>query len=283
MELANAKDQIVKSACALEQALRIPGHEPFEEIEKRVVSTYGPLGKKAMDIVWAMTDFERHGEKRAAVQTRRLVMGVGPAYDCAREMMSWLDKAARLNQQTHDYETETKKVNNTMPESSGQQPGGSGATFVSDPGMPRRPATAPLVDVEAEISESEKKADDKDDGPKIGYDPSSIMNVLTKKPEESASPFSDPQHEAKLRGIRAKLVVNDMISNDPVLSAYPPEHVFNAYNEISRIAPGVSAEPLLMRSLVGRSLQTGGRLEANEIKQLLEAESTHRNIRVRGY
>lgn len=290
MELRHAKDQVVKSACALESALRIPGHESFEEIEKRVVSTYGPLGKKAMDIVWAMTDFERHGEKRASEQSRRLVMGVGPAYDCAREMMAWLEKAGRLNQQMHDYETAAKKVNNTMPEASGQQPGGSGTTFVSDPGMPRRPATATLVDVEAEIKGNgpkdapEKTAgDDKDKGTVIGYDPTSIMNTLTKKPEESASPFSDPQHEAKLRSIRAKLVVNDMISNDSVLSAYPPEHVFNAYNEISRIAPGVSAEPLLMRSLVGRSLQTGGRLEANEIKQLLDAESTHRNIRVRGY
>lgn len=298
MELRHAKDQIYKAACALESTLRVPGHEPFEEIEKRVLSTYGGLGKKAMDIVWGMCDFERFGEKRASHPGRLLVLGTGPAYDCVRDMMSWVEKAARVDAEMKEWEEKSKQVDNLLPESAGQQPGGTGATFVSDPGMPRRPATAPLVDVAKEIGEGASnketpeqtvsKAAAVDAKPAPGFvapglpsEASGIMNTLM----GGGAPESlfDPQQEAKLRAIRAKMVMNDMISNDPVLSAYPPEAVTGAYNELARMAPGVSTEPLAMRSLIGRSLVTGGRMEPSEIKQLLEAEQEHRNIRVKGY
>jgi hypothetical protein len=284
------------------------------------------MGKKAMDIVLGMTDFERLGEKRASAPDRLYVMGAGPAYDCARELMSWLEKAARIDHEFQDLQSKRKQVQKILPESSGQQPGGTGATYVSDPGMPRRPATAPLVDVAEALKGStkdhpektafvpelvadelisravdkgmrhtglwgiankkkqpEKTAKDKEDegGGGISLSPEKMLSSFT-KPEQTPSAF-DPTHEAKIRSIRTKLVVNDMIANDPVLSAYPPEHVFNAYNEVSRIAPGLGNEPLVIRSLIGRAMQTGGRLDQNEIKQLLEAEQTHRQIRVKGF
>lgn len=381
MELAHAKDQILKCACTLESALRTPGHEPFEEIERRVVSTYGSMGKKAMDIVWSMCDFERLGEKRASAPDRLLVMGSGPTYDSARELMSWIEKAARIDHEMAEFQKTHAQVKKLLPDSSGQQPGGTGATFVSDPGMPRRPATAPLVDEAAALG-TEGKDSTKNDpektawvkknlygipvidpsrltpeehgvylglmadrrkqfghGPEITPEisamelenalmdkwdagrpegqPSAIINVgaetkpgilsrlLGKTSSEggtgglasmdptgiigslSADPkptsIFDPAQEGKIRSIRTKLVVNDMISNDPVLSAYAPEHVFNAYNELSRMAPGVANEPVVIRSLIGRMLQTGGRMEPNEIKQLLDAEKAHREIRVKGF
>lgn len=288
MELRHAKDQAIKAAYALESALRIPGHESFEEVEKRALSTYGEkLGRKAMDIVWAMSDFERLGEKRAAMPAHRMVMGVGPVYESVRELMSWVEKAARVDAEMKEWEEKSKQVQKLLPESAGQQPGGTGATFVSDPGMPRRPATAPLVDEADALKGSNPKEEAKstkaagDDAPGFSYDPAKILNQITQKPEVPS--LFDPKHEAKLRSIRARLVVNDMISNDPVLSAYAPEHVLNTYNEIARMAPGIATEPIVMRSLVGRALQTGGRMEPSEIKQLLDAEQAQRNIRVKGY
>jgi len=289
MELAHARDQVLKSACELEATLRIPGHESFEELERRVISTYGSMGKKAMDIVWGMSDFERLGEKRASTPDRLLIMGVGPEYSAARDLMSNLEKAARIDQEFQDWQKQRKQVQKLLPASSGQQPGGTGATFVSDPGMPRRPATAPLVDVAAAVggvqtgkadsSYPVKEAAKSDKG--ILQDPGRFLSSLV-SPGEPVSIF-DPAHEAKLRSIRTRLVINDMISNDPVLSAYPPEQVFNAYNELARIAPGISNEPVVIRSLIGRTLQTGGRMEQNEIKQLLDTEKAHREIRVKGF
>lgn len=285
MELANEKDQIMKAACAMETALRVPGHESFEEIEKRVTSTYGSLGKKAMDIVWSMADFERLGEKRASFPPDRLrVMGAGPAYDAARDLMKHLEKAAKLDTEMKDHAEKDKQIKKLVPESAGQQPGGTGATFVSDPGMPRRPATAPLVNEDGLTSSkapAEKtSADDKDKGGLSLENP--VKSLFSAQKPEVPSLFR-PEHEAKIRGIRAKLLVNDMISNDPVLSAYPPENVLQAYNEASRVSPGLATEPTMMRTLVARSLQTGGRFEPNELKQILDAEKTNREIRVKGY
>jgi hypothetical protein len=282
MELAQAKDNAVKCACTLESLLRTPGHEAFEEIEKRVVSTYGVMGKKAMDIVWGLCDFERFGEKRASAPDRLYVMGTGPAYDCARELMASLEKAAKIDQEFKNFNDKKRQVQKLLPESSGQQPGGTGATFVSDPGMPRRPATAPLVDEAEALKGSTKDHPEKTAKDDSLLSPEKLMGEFTTKPETPKSIF-DPAHEAKIRAIRAKVVVNDMIANDPTLSAYPPEHVFNAYNEVARVSPGLANEPLMIRSLVGRTMQTGGRLDQNEVKQLLDAEKTHREIRVKGY
>jgi hypothetical protein len=286
MELRHAKDQAVKAACELESMLRIPGHVPFAELEQRVLSTYGEkLGKKAVDMIWSMTDFERFGEKRASHPGRLMVLGVGPAYDAVRGLMSWLEKAAKVDQEMKEWQEKSKQVEKLLPEGAGQQPGGTGATFVSDPSMPRRPATAPLVDEakalgEGAMPEATKQAAE-EKSPGFSYDPAKILTQITQKPEPIT--VFDPQHESRLRAIRAKLVMNDMISNDPVLSAYAPESVMEAYNEIGRMAPGIATEPIIMRSLISRSLQTGGRMEPSEIKQLLDSEQAHRNIRVKGY
>jgi len=285
MEFRHAKDQAVKAAYDLESMLRIPGHVPFAELEQRVLSTYGEkLGKKAMDMVWAMTDFERLGEKRASHPGRLMVLGVGPAYDAVRDLMSWLEKAARVDQEMKEWQEKSKQVEKLLPEGAGQQPGGTGATFVSDPSLPRRPATAPLVDEAKAFGEGAsldvtKQAAEATPG--FSYDPAKILTQITQQPDQ-VSVF-DPQHESRLRAIRAKLVMNDMISNDPVLSAYAPESVMDAYNELGRLAPGIATEPIIMRSLISRSLQTGGRMEPSEIKQLLDSEQAHRNIRVKGY
>ena len=283
MERAHAGDQILKSACSLKDSLRIPGHESFEELERRVTSTYGEMGKKAMDIIWGMSDFERLGEKRASAPDRLLLMGTGPTYDSAREMMKWLEKAARIDKQVQEWQKSKAQVTELLSEQSGQQPGGTGATFVSDPGMPRRPATAPLVDVDKAVGGGARAYESKEAADK-GVSVSDPTGFLA-APSKPAAPVSifDPAHEGKLRAIRTRIVVNDMISNDPILSAHPPEAVFNAYNELSRIAPGITNEPIVIRSLIGRSLQTGGRMEQNEIKQLLDAEKAHREIRVKGF
>jgi len=200
--------------------------------------------------------------------------------------MEWLEKAARIDHEFQEWEKQHQQVQKILPESSGQQPGGTGATFLSDPGMPRRPATAPLVDVEEAVGATDTQTHPENTvkvaggAPEMPTSPLGFLSGVTPKPEPVS--IFDPAHEAKLRSIRTRMVVNDMISNDPVLSAYAPEQVFNAYNELSRIAPGMSNEPIVIRSLIGRTLQTGGRMEQNEIKQLLDSEKAHREIRVKG-
>jgi len=93
----------------------------------------------------------------------------------------------------------------------------------------------------------------------------------------SVEPVMTPQHEAGLRKVKMKLMVNDMISNDPTLSAYAPGEVIDAVNKISAMAPSLSTNGPLMKSLVSRFLQKGD-LDPSEFAQIMDLELKQRNL-----
>lgn len=86
----------------------------------------------------------------------------------------------------------------------------------------------------------------------------------------------DPQHEAKLDSIKTKAMLNDFLSNDPILSSYDPEEVTNVYNQIAVLAPAASRQPALMRGLLRKSIQQGGVIEPFEVQQLTQMERAFR-------
>ena len=77
-------------------------------------------------------------------------------------------------------------------------------------------------------------------------------------------------------------MINDLISNDPVISGYPVEQVVTAYNTISEMLPALATQPIAMRGLIASMLQRGGGLEAMEIKNLLDTEEQKRKLRILG-
>jgi hypothetical protein len=113
--------------------------------------------------------------------------------------------------------------------------------------------------------------------------------IMAKPPEAGAADHTpggriiDVQHDTDLRSIQTKVMLNDMISNDPYLSTYAPVDVFSAYNQAAQLTPGLAHSPLFMRSLMLRILQTGGRIDPQEIKSMLDAESVQRGIRMKGF
>ena len=111
--------------------------------------------------------------------------------------------------------------------------------------------------------------------------PEWLPNMISDEPAEVGE-IMTPEHESKLRKIKLKLMVNDMISNDETLSAYAPAQVIDAVNEITTVAPSAATNKPLMRSLVGRFLQQGGKLDPSEIAQLLSIEAAQRSTGVRG-
>jgi hypothetical protein len=89
---------------------------------------------------------------------------------------------------------------------------------------------------------------------------------------------TSPKHEAQLRKVKIKLMVNDMISNDPTLSSYAPAEVIDAVNKISAMAPSIATNAPLMQSLVRRMLQKGGELDPSEFGQIMQLESAQRSL-----
>jgi hypothetical protein len=94
------------------------------------------------------------------------------------------------------------------------------------------------------------------------------------KYREALADVYDPTHEAKLNAVKNKAMLNDLMSNDPILSSYDPEAITNVYNQIASLSPAAARQPVLMRGLLRKAIQQGGVLEPFEVQQLTQVEET---------
>ena len=232
----------------------------FDQIEYRVVGTYGTAGKRVMDKLWKMADYERFGQKRASsVPDRPVVMANTVVYNTVRNLMAQLDKAAESFVEYESYKkaavtvTVQQKKADAASDAQDELAGGSIAKDVDPMQL--------LKGVKA------------------------IKDIAQKPPgtPDVAPNFITPGHEAGLRAIKTKMMLNNFMVEDPVLSGYAPADIIGAYNQISTMAPGLSSEPLVMRGLIARVLQTGGRFDPHEARSLYDVEAANRNIRTKGY
>lgn len=96
----------------------------------------------------------------------------------------------------------------------------------------------------------------------------------TSELEESAEmALNDPSHLQELREIETRATLNDLISNDEIISGYDPDEVLDAYNEIAQLSPRASGQPAVIRPLLRRRL-TQGALEPFEAQQMADIEKT---------
>lgn len=85
------------------------------------------------------------------------------------------------------------------------------------------------------------------------------------KVQKELGNLSDPAHEDELRAIKAQAMLSEMMG-DEVIGGYPRDKVLNTYNEISQLAPRASTQPLAMRALLRKNLESNAEpFEAAEI------------------
>lgn len=93
---------------------------------------------------------------------------------------------------------------------------------------------------------------------------------LVQKAEAS---LSDPEHLAELREIETTAMLQDLMTNDEVISGYDPEETLEAYNEISALSPRASTHTAVIRPLLRKRL-TQGAMEPFEAQQMADIEKT---------
>ena len=263
---ARAKEDILKLAHEIAQSFRVPGCVPFEEVEKRAWYTFGDAARKGLDIVWSMVAPDAQArEKRASAKPEQiLVMPNGGVFEMVRDYVSAVEKAASLAAEAAEFSRK--------------------ATLVEDHLSPK----LSLLNHRKQAADGDAKSKPKPKpsggaGPKPAGGLQGILNdFLPSKPPKPKDRVLTPVHEGELRGIRAKLMINDMMSNDPNLSAYPIEDLVGAYNSIAETFPAVSTNPLLMRQLLGSVIQREGRFDPMELRTLLQTEEAQRGLRVKG-
>lgn len=83
--------------------------------------------------------------------------------------------------------------------------------------------------------------------------------------------ITDPDHDRKLRNIRAQGVLADLVTNDPVISGHDPREVATAFNELAEVAPNFMDSGATVQALLRKRLEAG-QLADFDIKQLMEME-----------
>jgi len=260
----HAKQAALASMDRLGDSFRMTEARPFHEVEEVVRYNLGDeLGKQAMELVWKRGPrLDRMGEKRAeaAPETPKL-FGKTASDAAASEMVSLLKKASDAEIELAEFEKVAAPVEKYI------------ATLLN--------------------SRFKKEAADGDEaketksllsnltGGQVPFYPKWFPEMIDKEPP-ALEPIMDPKQEAELRKVKMKLMVNDMISNDPVLSAYAPDEVIGATNELGEIAPTLATNKPMMRSTVARYLQQGGRLGPEEVKQIMDMENTARKTGIGG-
>ena len=83
--------------------------------------------------------------------------------------------------------------------------------------------------------------------------------------------LNEPDHNDELRGIRAQVMLAEMMGDpDNPISEYPPEEVMARYNELAQLAPRISEQSAAMQPLLAKRL--AGQTEPFEIKEISDIE-----------
>ena len=232
-------DNIIKASAELVEFFRTVGHTPFDVIEKRARAYFGEGIATLMDAVWNEGKLSQLHEKRAQVKDKDL---------------SWVD--------------ETQLPYNLIKRALVD-----GAAFgekmcqivdIVDEAQMKMAAAMPGIDKEAaDPMEAFEEALGMQATPDAGPAP-----ILT--------PISDPAHEAQLAGIDQHYRLNDLMTNDPVISAVEPQAVLDAFNKLSDVAPMVARDPVMLRSILRRTVQQSD-MDPFEMKSLVDLDSAMRS------
>lgn len=69
--------------------------------------------------------------------------------------------------------------------------------------------------------------------------------------------IEDPDMEAERKSIRTKMLLRDMMKNDPILQKADPNAVIKAFNELSSLAPEALEQPAALRTMLQRGVEQG--------------------------
>jgi hypothetical protein len=240
--------------------------EPFAEVEKRAVSEYGQAGKSVMDLVYELSNRK---EKRAELKGIRQM-----TYDVDAEPYNHIADAVKTASEIFDAASlvlgfekdrdvmakaagvvEEKKISDDL----------QSCVLDSTLGGINRPfeknALLPTPDISGAMLLAGGMG-------ALGLKEPDAASISNKATLDAA----DPYHEADMTAIRSRAMLNDMLSNDPIISSYDPDEVRQAYNAMSQLSPRLSSQPGVVRAMLRRLLQQEGVIEPHEASQLTETE-----------
>lgn len=90
--------------------------------------------------------------------------------------------------------------------------------------------------------------------------------------QEELNRLAAPKHEDKLRAIRLKTMIHELMVSDPVISGYDPELVMEAFNHLSEVAPRAMQQRVMAQALVRKYLEQSTAVDPFDVDQMLDVE-----------
>lgn len=111
---------------------------------------------------------------------------------------------------------------------------------------------------------------------------SDITDTNTSKDKDKINlQMSAPEVVAERKGIQTQAMLKTILEDDDVLKHAPQAEVVKAYNDLARVAPMVSANPMLLRGWMRRVVESRG-LDPFDMHELVKTEKDLKKITVGG-
>ena len=231
-------DNIIKTSASLVEYFRTLGHTPFMEVEKRASAYFGKGISTLLNAVYSEGSLEKLHEKRAVCRPTDI---------------------AHVDEKQAPYNLIKAAIDN-------------GEAFARK--------TYQIVDIvneaEQKLAEALPRIDKEAQDPLESFEASLGLTAPEEKAPQILTPISDPAHEAELAGINQHFMLNDLMTNDPVISAVEPQSVLDAFNKLSVVAPMVARDPVMLQGIMRRLVQQPD-IDPFEMKSMVDLDSALRS------
>jgi len=238
--------QRVEHLHKLASYFRSHGHEPFEHVDTAMKTVFGKAGEALMDVVWHATQIQSLREKRGSAAHQPMLVDMDTMPYSA--IGQYFEASKELAKVAHEIETKTaalKEADEKLHEILTKSAIGLGGL--------EKVVTSP-------------------------FDP----EVAGQKALTSAlAKATDPLHENQIKAIKTEAMLQELMSNDPVIQKHDPADVVEAFNDLSRAAPSSAQQPAVLRGMLRKYLESaptvkGRVLEGFEAGQLMDIENKMR-------
>lgn len=275
-----------KAASAMDQLAEFfkrPGHMSFADATKQVELR---LGDEGVSVLHKVAEVYPHFKKQAATTAHHF--GDNPVYGLVQNVLSavteYVSASAKIEKVA---EFGKKKAPEFITGSIMYNPVAEPLELMSPTVKASFAAAAGAAAASAAAAKKKQMFDDTVKGigdafkaiPVPAKGVAKILGNYGGKAKEKAlhagayKALTDPEHEMKLKNIRAHATLQDLMLNDSVIGGYDPHEVAMAFNDVAEAAPNVVNSSALLQSVLRKRLEAG-QLADFDVKQLMDMDKT---------